>query len=176
MKRVMMGVMIGIMFLVIGCGAHFGNEAQYDKGDWYLFAGSQEVAQIQRLKTRQQVNALAIKKLEAQPVITESINGVFQGYGGFVHNLSRMIVNIIITSRTGGLEIKSYFLSPGGQPKEKYQYLLPDDYHADFYIGGRKVGEWDFTVNSIAQYEYFGEKVHWYLAYNPLWGFGGFGF
>lgn len=153
-----------IFFVLSGCAAHFGNEAQYDKGDWYLLAGSQEVAKIQRDKAslayNKTVSIMAVEKLKAQSVDIKVVSGVSQGYKGFVHNLSYERAQIIIK----GPETKSYFLGA----KEKVEdYLLPGKYCAETYVSGKKIGKgWSFSVG-LPQYNYLGHTAHWYVYYDP---------
>ena len=52
-------LLLAILLLSSGCGAFYGNEKQYEKGNWYLLAGSSEVARIKQDK-------LAMEKLKNQ--------------------------------------------------------------------------------------------------------------
>ncbi|MCL5004648.1 MAG: hypothetical protein M1170_01735 [Patescibacteria group bacterium] len=164
MKKIAAIGFVCLIVLVVGCAAHFGNEAQYEKGDWYFLAGSQEVAKIQSDKAslahNKTVSAMAIDKLKSQPIETKIVNGATQGYKGIIHNLSYERANIIIT----GPEKKSYFLGA----KEKIEdFLLPGKYCAETYVGGRKMGKgWIFSVG-VPQYNYLGHNVHWYVYYDP---------
>lgn len=146
---------VGILLLVLGltsCAALYGNEEQYKKGDWYLFAESGEVARIQQDK-------LALKKLETQPAQTGAADGVAQGYKGVVVNLSSYRrINIHLN----GPEKKGYFLGPGQSEED---YLIPGRYLATAYYNDRLVGSWSFGVGA-EQYSYMGRKVHWYVYWD----------
>ena len=96
-----LGILL-VMICVAGCGALYGKKSQYDDGDWYLFAGSSEVARIEQDK-------LALAKLKMQPVQTTIIQGTSQGYKGLVANLDRHCnYNFIIS----GIEKRGYLLEP----------------------------------------------------------------
>ena len=152
-KILVLGMLVLVMVWVAGCGALYGNKSQYDEGNWYLFAGSSEVARIEQDK-------LALAKLKAQPVQTASINGIQQGYKGIVINLdSRRRINIHIN----GPEKKRYFLGPGQSEED---FLIQGTYTVIFYRGQTIVGSWQFIVGT-EQYSYMGRKVHWYTGYEP---------
>lgn len=144
-------ILLFITIFLPGC-ALYGDKVQYDKGDWYWVTGSQEVTRIEQDK-------LALKKLEAQPVQTATINGVKQGYKGLVSNLYSRRVNIHIN----GPEEKRYLLAA---EQSEEDYLLPGTYIATAYRGGGLVGTWKFDVG-VKQVSYMGQKVHWYLYYDP---------
>ncbi|MDO8592850.1 MAG: hypothetical protein Q7R92_03745 [bacterium] len=135
--------------LFTGCAAYFGNEAQYNKGDWYLFADSREVAHIKKDK-------LAFNKLEAEPVKTNTVNGVSQGYEGLVANLSN---NNRYNFKLFGPETKSYLLGPGERATD---YLIPGKYVCIVYQGSYQVGSWSFQVGP-QQSIFMNEKHHWYI-------------
>ena len=140
---------LAVLVLLSGCAAHYGNEAQYDKGDWHLLASSHEVARIKADK-------LAFEKLKAAPAQTEVKNNVQQGYEGLVANLSsynRYNFKLI------GPETKSYLLGPGERAKD---YLIPGKYICIVYQGGDRVGSWAFSVGS-QQSTFMNEKHHWYV-------------
>ncbi|MEA3463977.1 MAG: hypothetical protein U9R14_02810, partial [Patescibacteria group bacterium] len=127
--------LLAIAWLTSGCGAMYGKKSQYDKGNWYGFTGSAEVARIEQDK-------LALKKLEAQPAQTAFINRVPQGYKGLVVNLdNRRRINIHID----GPEKKRYFLGPGQSEKD---YLIHGKYVATAYRGNNLVGTWKFEVGA----------------------------
>ncbi len=150
MKKILFIFSAVILLLTAGCGG-FRNEAQYNSGDWDFWMSSQEVAQFQR-------DQLALAKLKGQPVLTKTINGVFQGYKGIVANLDNYRrVNIQIK----GPETKSYFMGPGQSEED---YLLPGEYKAIFSRAGKIVSVSIFHV-TVEQYSYMGEKVHWYAVY-----------
>ena len=185
MRKEIILVILGIMVLVSGCAARYGNEKQYTKGDWYFFAGSSEVARIQQNKLALEQNKLALEKLEVQPVQTVQITKtgkryinvespsrkstlaesrcdkriVNAGYKGKVANFSRFRrVNFIIT----GPEQRGKLLSPGDQ---EYDYLIPGVYVAKAYIKNRQVSEsWIFKVG-VQQHQFMGEGLHWYVYY-----------
>jgi hypothetical protein len=153
-----------VVFLVGCAGPRFGNEEQYNKGEWKGYAYENEVARIKSDKSRlafnEKINALAVEKLKTQPVDVKSNSGAVQGYKGVLHNLySSGRVNIIVS----GPERKSYFLNSGERIED---FLLPGKYCATFFTNGRKVGEWKFAVG-VQQHQYMGQKVHWYLFYDP---------
>lgn len=147
-----------------GC-AFYGNQSQYEKGDWYLFTSSSEVAKMERnkqaLRQKKATDQLAIEKLKAQPIdVQRAPDGTPLGYKGIVANVSRKKINTIIY---GGPEEKAFFLYPG---QEQEAALLPGNYTACSYIGGENKGCSSFIVSS--QINYFnGRVVHWYTVYNP---------
>ena len=161
MKNLVM-VLVALVF-VSGC-ALYGNEAQYEKGDWHGVTGSQEVAKIQRdkhaLVKKKVVDQMALDKLMSQPVDAKIVNGAVQGYKGVIQNLSRERVNVIIE----GPETQSFFLRPG----EKVDaFLLPGSYYATTYLGNRLADKgWSFPVG-VQKYTYQGKQVHWYVYYDP---------
>lgn len=153
MKK-MMSVFAAILWLT-GCSAFYGNEAQYDKGDWYLLASSREMARIKQDK-------LAFEKLRTAPVKTETTNGVPRGYKGLLYNSSlNRYANIIVR----GPEEKSFYLKPGG--REDYSFV-PGTYIAVQYdeYGYRRGNPWVFHVNAQTN-NFMGEEVHWYLVAPP---------
>ena len=145
MKRIIVVMLLGVAILSLsGCATMFGNEKQYDRGDWYLFAGSYEVARIKQDK-------LALKKLESQQAVATE-----QGYRGKVANLDSSPINIIIS----GPEKKSYLLA-GNQ--SLYDYLIPGDYIARRYRNGHEDGKpWPFYVGT-QKHSFMGEEMHWYV-------------
>ncbi|MCK4553624.1 hypothetical protein KAU19_01515 [Candidatus Parcubacteria bacterium] len=108
-------LVLGILLMMVwvaGCGALYGKKSQYDEGDWYLFAGSSEVARIEQDK-------LAFNKLKEAPVNGDTI----KGYGGIVTNLDkRYLYNFIIS----GPEQRGYAL--GGKYNTVTDYLIPGTY------------------------------------------------
>lgn len=149
-KRIIAVVaVIAALALTSGCAAYFGNEAQYDRGNWYFFANSREVARIKSDK-------LAFDKLNAEPAKTNTVNGVRQGYEGIVANLSSYgRYNFKIT----GPETKSFLLGPGERAKD---YLIPGNYLCIVYQGSYQVGSWPFRVGP-QQSTFMNEKYHWYV-------------
>lgn len=138
-----------IIFLASGCGAFYGNEKQYDDGNWYLLASSAEVARIKEDK-------LALEKLKATPAQTKIKDGVPQGYEGLVANLSsyaRYNFKII------GPETKSYLLGPGERAGD---YLIRGNYICIVYKGSYRVGFWRFKVGPQLNV-FMNEKYHWYV-------------
>lgn len=141
---ILLGLLLG------GCtGAYFGKAEQHKKGDWYFLANSKETARIRQ-------DQLALEKLKSQPVMTRREGGVVEGYKGMIANMSsynRYNFKII------GPETKSIVLGPG----ERYEdCLIPGEYIAIVYQGGRKVGEHEFTVSSQIN-TFLNEKVHWFV-------------
>lgn len=134
--------------MLSGCAAYFGNEAQYEKGDWYLFAGSDETARIKQDK-------LAFEKLKNQPVQAAVVNGVVQGYKGIVANLGRERYSF----RIKGPENKDYLLGPG---ERVVDYLIPGKYTCETYYGGNQVGGGTFHVSPQTQ-TFMNEKFHWFV-------------
>ena len=143
-------LLLAILLLSSGCGAFYGNEKQYEKGNWYFLAGSSEVARIKQDK-------LAMEKLKNQPTQTASKDGITQGYKGVIANLSWGTVNIHID----GPEKKRFFLD---RAQTQEEYLIPGRYAATAYYRGQVRGSWSFVVGP-EQHNFRGEKVHWYLVY-----------
>lgn len=142
-------IVVSLIFLFIGCAAHYGNEAQYDRGDWYLLASAGEVVRIKGDK-------LAFNKLKNAPAQTESKKNVPQGYKGLIANLSgHNRYNFKFT----GPETKSFLLGPGEQVID---YLVPGKYFCEVYHGGSKIGSWSFKVG-VQQSTFLNEKYHWYV-------------
>lgn len=158
-------IILSALFLS-GCGAYFGKQSQYDKGDWYLFASSSEVARMERNKQtlgqKKVLDQLAVDKLKAQPAYVQlAQDGTPLGYKGIVANASRnRAINTIIN---GGPEGKGYFLQP---KEEKEDFLLPGNYTACSYERNKDKVCWNFSVGPQVQY-YNGKGVHWYTVYNP---------
>lgn len=148
MKRIGFIMLLAAMVLLSGCAAYFGNEAQYEKGDWYLFAGADETARIKQDK-------LAFEKLKSQPTDTAVVNGVAQGYKGIVANLGRERYDF----RVNGPENKNYLLGPG---ERVVDYLLPGKYEVKTYYGGNQVGGGTFHVGPQTQ-TFMNEKYHWFV-------------
>lgn len=159
-------VLLWISFIVVGC-AYFGNEKQYEQGDWYGLATPDEVAKIKQ-------NKLALEKMQAIPAQTAYIeNGILvpisqsgskgkktpAGFKGKVCNLSSYNrVHIVIK----GPEVKGFYLGPGQNITE---YLIPGVYTATPYVGSRRIYEpRTFHVNSRT-HNFMGEELHWYVYY-----------
>ena len=171
MKKIATIMILGLFFLVSGCAAHFGNEAQYEKGDWYFLAGSQEVAQIKRNKAQltfdNEVGKMAIDKLRSADTDTKVVNDVLQGYKGIVQNLSNYKVVQISFRDKNNHEVKSYVLGPVDSPGNFAEdYLLPGNYCAVFIANGKQVGDVKKFTSGPRQFDYFGKKYHWF-AYLP---------
>jgi len=149
MRILAVSTMMIVLVLLLGCAAHYGNEAQYEKGDWYLLASSREVARIKADK-------LAFEKLKAAPVQTEVKDSVIQGYKGLIANLSsNNRYNFTLT----GPETKSYLLGPGERAND---YLVPGNYTCVVSQGNYKIGSWLFIVGP-QQSTFMNEKHHWYV-------------
>lgn len=149
MKTRIFATAVMVASLLTGCGAFYGNEKQYDEGDWYLLAPSEEVARIKEDK-------LALEKLKTAPAQTKIQNGVPQGYEGLVANLSsyaRYNFKII------GPETKSYLLGPGERAGD---YLIPGEYICIVYQGSYRMGFWRFKVGPQLNV-FMNEKYHWYV-------------
>ncbi len=153
-----------------GCGAFYGSEKQYEKGDWYWITGSREAARIKEDK-------LSLEKLKMTPAKMAVIKDGKQieyeiipkgespaEYKGIVTNFSRYDkINFIVRNRQGGIEVNSWLLGPG-QSKDP-EYMLPGQYVAYFYKGGREVSKpWPFTVGP-RQFDFLGKMYHWYVYY-----------
>jgi hypothetical protein len=151
MKRYKFLFCILVGLLISGCHAFFGNEAQYKDGDWYLFAGSQEVARIRQDK-------LAIDKLNSRPPQTSEKDGVFQGYLGVVANLSRYVT---YNFHLIGPEKKAYMLGPGQQVRD---HLIPGMYIARIFLNGREIGQPRSFRVGPQQHYFMGEWTHWYVT------------
>lgn len=106
-----------------GCGALYGNEAQYREGDWYWFSSSGEVARIHQDK-------LAMKKLKKQNPIAKS-SGPNMGYKVILANFSDYNR---YTFRLNGPERVAYMLSPGEQINV---YLIPGVYQCRLVHDGK---------------------------------------
>lgn len=158
--RILMLIVAAVVLCTIsGCvGAYYGSEEQYDekKGDFYFLAGSRELSHIKEAKSEERIRELAFKKLEGQPVNTDTVNGVTKGYRGVVANLSccnRYNFHI------KGHETKGYVLGPG---ERKIDYLIQGSYRGIIFNGGDKVGEIEFNVG-LQTNTFLGEEYHWYF-------------
>ena len=143
-------VLLMLMFVAIimsGCSTLYGNEAQYDNGDWYFLGGSSEVARIKQDK-------LAFEKLTAQPAQTMMINGASMGYKGIVYNANREECDI----RIYGPETKGFLMPPNMQDTI---YLIPGEYTAQSCVNGSCGKRSKFRV-STQTHRFFGQDVHWY--------------
>lgn len=140
-------IVISVFISVSGCGAFFGNETQYERGDWYGLSNSQEVARIKQDK-------LALKKLRQQTPKKQTGNQM--GYKGMIHNFYHSPVNFVIR----GPEERSFLLKPNQTLRSVY--LVPGKYYVVFYSGGEKIGHWTFH-SDLELDNFMGEKVHWYL-------------
>lgn len=115
-----------VIILIVGftgCAAQFGNERQYEDGDWYFFANSSEVAKIEQDK-------MALEKLEkSTPIIGEGQNG--KGYRVYLANFSSFKR---YTFRLDGPEKVNHMLSP----EEVLEiYLIPGDYEVKTVHDGK---------------------------------------
>ena len=152
------------MFLFGGCAAMYGNEAQYDEGDWHLFASSKEVARIKQDK-------LAMEKLASSPVSVGQIQNepgtivlgeparVYAGYAGLVVNMSRYAY---VKIKIDGPEKKSYFLEPGSKLEDN---LIPGQYLSSCERDGQIVGRPRIFHVTAQQHDFINKKVHWFCVY-----------
>ncbi len=143
---------LALSLLASGC-ASFGNEAQYDeKGDWWGAASPETVARIQRDK-------LALKKLAAEPVQGDAV----QGYQGVVANFSNHLRNFYIS----GPESKSFLLGSRANTTNwrENALLLPGVYSYTVMDGSVVVGTGMFQVGPQRS-RFIGEKVHWFVYTN----------
>ena len=135
---------------LMGCGAYYGNEAQYDKGDWYLLASSREVARIKADK-------LAFDKLAQSDNLTSAKK---TGYAGTIFNKNQYrYANIVVA----GPERKGFYL----KPQEKISYnFIPGTYVATLYddYGNIRDNPWIFHVGPQTHYFMGDDEVHWYLV------------
>jgi len=154
MKRIIV-VFAAMVFWLTGCGAYYGNQAQYDKGDWYLLATSHEVARIKADK-------LAFEKLTQLNASPSGVTVKKTGYAGIAFNKSSYRdANIVVT----GPERKGFYL----KPQEKISYnFIPGTYVASLYddYGNIRNKPWIFHVGLQTHY-FMGEEVHWYLVAPP---------
>lgn len=144
-------VIFSAIVWLTGCGAYFGNEAQYDKGDWYLLASAREVARIKQDK-------LALKKIDEQA----AAEGQAIRFPGVILNKSAYRdANFVVS----GPETKGFYLAPS--KKENYD-LTPGVYVATLYDenGYVRGKPWIFHVDA-RKHSFLGEKVHWYLIAPP---------
>jgi len=164
MKKViiLLAAVLAINALVSGCagvvGPWYRGESQYNEGVWGGWANEKQAAQIQRDKVDIAARKMALQKLAVQPVITQSVNGVSQGYLGVAKNFHpRKILNFLLE----GPETKSFLIGPKG---ERRDYLLPGDYICTVYDGDRIVSRRALHVK-VQKNNYLGENVHWYAVY-----------
>lgn len=159
--------MAGLLLVLAGCvGPYYGNQGQYDKGNWRGWADNRQVNQ----RSRQQ---LALEKLRVQPVLTGTMTatGVVAsaiapapgttaaaGYKGIVANLSSYRR---YSFRLQGTESKSFYLGPGERVAD---YLLPGRYTASIYYGGDQIGQPHVFDVGVQEKFFQGEKCHWYLV------------
>ena len=144
-------VTLALAFLVSSCGAFYGNEKQYDKGEWYLLASSAEVARIKRDK-------LALAKLEAESSLV-SQEAATKGLKVIIANMDPYRP---INTKLFGPEMgHSYVIPPNGWEEV---YLIPGIYTAISYDGGRIVGYWRFEVGPPIK-KYLGKEVYGYTFF-----------
>ena len=145
------------MFVFGGCAAMYGNEAQYDEGDWHLFASSREVARIKQDK-------LALKKLISEnqaenTVVLGDDNNKILGFPGAIFNLSSQ--NVLFS--VSGPETKSWFLKPGETINDNlisglYMYKIENKY------GPVRTTSNTFRV-CLQKNNFRGELYYWYIFY-----------
>lgn len=159
-----------LMVLLVGCaGPRFGNEAQYDKGEWKGSAYLHEVAKIKRDKSQlafdKEVGKMAIDKLKTQPVNSKTGEREEEKrYEGIVENLSRYYMVQIDIRHERGYEVKSYVLKPG---ESRVDNLLPGNYCVTTFVNGRQeTGVKKFTSGPRLS-DYSGKKYHWFVYYPP---------
>jgi len=150
MKYIYVVITLSLVLFLTSC-AFFGNEEQFDKGEWHFVAGSREVARIKQDK-------LALKKLEQTPALIGSEENL--GYLGYVKNYTNEIVDI----KVSGPETKSWHFSNTGEVSD---HLIPGRYHCTITYKGKIVSESNFNVSSqLKEFDY--KKCHWYAyaSYN----------
>ena len=138
-----------ISFFLSGCGALYGNAKQYDNGDWYWIATSDEITQIKQDK-------LALYKLKNQPCkVSQEMSNL--GYKGVLTNFNSWTqYNFIIS----GPEKKGYLLGPGESATDN---LIPGTYICTVYREGVIQGDpWTFHVTPQL-HSFRGKKYHWYV-------------
>lgn len=153
MKRIVLLLLAVCSLFTVGCAGTlspgFGNEAQYEKGDWYGVGNLDEVARIKQDK-------LALKKLEAGQIKTATVGDATMGYEGVVMNTSEETYNFVLA----GPEEKSYLLGPGERARD---YLIPGSYTCTVYHAGKQIGKpWPFKVK-VQKHIVSGEAYHWYV-------------
>lgn len=149
-----------LLALSNGC-AFYGNERQYNQGEWKGWAGGEEVARTKQDK-------LAIAKLQATPVqigvmgpngpipatSATNIKAVSAGYLGVIANLSTYRR---LMFKYNGPETGVEYLAPGQQIEK---YLLPGQYQGEIFYGGEKVGWLTFKSEPVVK-TFFGRQLHW---------------
>lgn len=158
MKKIIMFFLIGVM---VSCAPFAG----VISSKVYTAKRDRIIAEENSKKGREEENLkrdqLSTKKLKNQSVTANPIKG-FKGKVANFDNYYR--INIIILGKRQGAEKRRAFLLGPGEIKDVY--LLPGDYTAQAYIGGRKVGDpWNFKVD-VQDKMFLGEKVHWYVYYD----------
>lgn len=149
--RIFAAVAAVVVSLATGCGAFYGNEKQYDEGDWYLLASSAEVARIKEDK-------LALAKLEAQNFLV-SKEAATKGLKVIVANMDHY--RSINTKLFGPESGHSYLLAPNGWEEI---YLITGTYMAVSYYGSEVVGVWKFKVGPPIK-KYLGKEVYGYTYF-----------
>jgi hypothetical protein len=148
MKNIYVVTTLSLILFLSGC-AFFGNEEQYDKGEWHFLTGSNEVARIKQDK-------LGIKKLEQTPAFLGPEQNI--GYLGYVKNYTNEIVDI----KVSGPETKSWHFSNAGEVPD---YLIPGEYHCSITCRGKVVNSSTFHVGpQLKDFDY--RKCHWYAYAN----------
>jgi hypothetical protein len=144
-KNISILVSLSLVLLLSGC-AYFGNEEQYNNGNWHFLASSGEVARIKQDK-------LALKKLEQTPVLTGTRQNL--GYEGIVKNYTKEIIDVKVV----GPEKKSWNLGPY---EEAIGYLIPGEYERTIICRGKLVLMEAFTVGGEL-HDFRGRNYHWYI-------------
>lgn len=156
-----------VIFALAGC-AFYGNETQYEKGDWYGVTDSAEIANIKKDKMNQEMKKLALEKLKNQSADVKTENSAIQGFKGVLKNASSYeTINIKIGANADAPEHKNYLLTPG---QMIYDYLLPGDYIICVMpnYSSYEIKRCD-RVSVNARKHFFGEtgeNIHWYVRYN----------
>jgi len=159
-------IIIALLILITSGCALYGNERQYEQGDWYWVATSEEVARIKQDK-------LALEKVTAIPAQTAQISsgklipsnqsGVQKAPAGFRGKVVNLDKYDKIYFEIKGPEVKGYLLGPG---QSVIDYLIPGKYKARISTTSRykytTLGT--FNVNSRT-HNFMGEEMHWYVYY-----------
>ena len=162
--------LLSLLCCTYGCGgvffALYGSEKQYDSGDHYWLAGSQEMARIKQDK-------LAIEKLKAAQIYAGEIDlstgetrkislapakTALAGYKGIIFNKSRHRGYNFVAS---GPETKGWYLGPG---EIKEAYLLPGVYCYKRYYGSTVQDKPLIFYVSAQTHQFGSQKVHWYIG------------
>ena len=103
---------------------------------------------------QEKLQAMAIAKKEAAPVIADPINGFF---GRVINRSSQTVYNFVIYEKNSKAELKSFVLEP---KTSAGNYFLPGEYACDVKAYGVIVAHYEFHVTSDT-HDVFGESLHW---------------